>query len=813
MLGPALEKLAYLVRTMRLTKGDDPLHEKGIQEVISLLEPVLAQRGALHLTVQAQHLALEGQVVYEQPNRAESLAFRLFREGVDCLVLEPGLDAEALRFVLESLAIPRELAEQLGEDLVTRLWANPRRGLWVTERPWHSLQMLEPYNQDANLLRAYVADAMVFLTSAPPSREQGAVVDAQGAIEAWFSLAQRQRRLPERSPVMTGVFEPLQAKTDIHGALELLGRFLSTTMRTAPEEISGAVLEDLLLSLVRSLLLMGEEETLEYIYEVLGELEKRDDVRGQQARRVMIRGASTISMQQLLLGSVSQPGAHREAWVPQFFARHTHNTPQEFYPLFSLNLTDEALRLLLRVLWSISGPSVEVWLPLLEKAPAEIAHELLHFLRQQGHEGLSNALYRRAIHHRSAQVRRTAVECAPLRAGSQLHPTLVTGLQDDDIEVRVATLRRFGRANDPQIGIFLVDQLRRDYFSAAPEREQRALLESLLAVGGERYINLLLDQLDFLQLQWSQQEAARPALQRTCELLLEALGRLRRTSTLMALRKRTERAPAPLQQAYQRSIEALEMHMEVPPALLARTTLHNLPSVEEGPPMESSENLPTAPSLVEMHNETSNLDALLNAYVYDDTAQMQALAVHRAEASEASDDLWDPLQLPEMGALETLLRDYLGSSADSLLEELSHQGDPSSAPMLRADPRREILTSSPHLDVAWTEEAMMDLEEAQLASDALDSPPDTFGNPLAPPTPADDTQWDALSGEEDSQDPDMSLNDISGATSLDGMVFENEDQWLEHFSDPELDDEIEDLIDDLMGEEGSRQGEDPEPTP
>lgn len=799
MLKVALDKLAHLVHHTRLSKGDASVRAQGIEEIRALLIPTLKERGALCLRIHPQHISLGDAVVYEQPNRAESLAFRLFREGVESLTFEPGVSAEELEALIEALAIPRELAEQLGQDLVTRLWIKPLRGVWVTERPWHALQMLEPHNQEPDLLRAYVADAMVFLT--PPRGARGEVLgeDANEATAGWFQLARRGGDLSPRSPVMTGVFEPLQPETDTQAALAEVTRLLLTAAQATQDALPGAALEELLLGLTRSLMLLGQEDTLEQLYQDLGALARRGGARGEQARRVMIRGASVVSMQQLLLGNASQAAARDDAWVPGFFARHSHNTPQEYYPLFALNLTHDALQTLLRALWTVGGPSGEVWLPLLDQAPVEIAHEILRFLQTQGqeHEALLQAIYRRALSHRSPQVRLTAVERAPLHAGASLHPALVAGLQDDDAEVRVATLRRLGQSGDPQVGIFLVDQLRRDYFCAASEREQRALLEGLLSLGQERYLPLLLGQLDYLLLQRAR--LAPEDLHRTCEVLLEALGRTQSHAAWSALQQR--QPPEALALAWQRALEALELHLQRQPPT-PRPTLHTLPSLDEGP-LESAEPLRAVQQELESFGGGTNLDALLNAYVFDDTATMRVLAYDSDPHTPASGEPWEPTQIPEMINLETLLRDYLGSSAESLLEELSSPQEP--APNLppsspSGDSVMEIFVSSPLLSAAWPASAALQLDEVNPGSELLSGiTPDTLLAPHLGTLDEGQGDWDDLSSLP-SEDPLGGFEDghNSGAAALHGLLIEDERQWLEHFSDPDLDHEIDALIDDLI---------------
>lgn len=77
--------------------------------------------GALVLQLQPFQVLREGEVVYEEADRERSLSFRLFRDGLRLLTIDPGAPWEELLRFLEILAIRFTGVRQQEDDAVTAL--------------------------------------------------------------------------------------------------------------------------------------------------------------------------------------------------------------------------------------------------------------------------------------------------------------------------------------------------------------------------------------------------------------------------------------------------------------------------------------------------------------------------------------------------------------------------------------------------------------------------------------------------------------------------------------------------------------------
>lgn len=858
-LTAGLEKLAYTIRTLRLTHGDEALRQRASEEIVSSWKVAFDRLGSLELEVSAYHLSLRGNTVYQEFDRAESLSFRLFRSGVKSLHLSPQITPEEVATLATLIATRQDTAEQLGTDLVTRLWAAPLPCVHVTERSWHALRLLEPHNNDANLLRAYASDAVVFFD--PLESDIGThPTQAQSVEEASIFWGKMTRKpapstRPSRPFSRSGTFDPMVPQTDIHQALAEFSSLIRDAIRarTSQDEEELAALFQ---SSIRSLLLFGDQTSLEETYLDLLKLQQERPERAKLASEIMARGCSAQSMRHLLLSITSNAPHDDHQWVPSFFARYTQDPPAAFCPLFALNITGQTTKLLTTTLWSISGPDLELWTNLLDEVPPDLGLEFLDLLSQSEDQRFLFKLNLHLSNHANPEIRSYAVRQIPLGSEKRLRSTLVDSLKDPSSAVRVATIEQMAASKDPSLGIFLVDQIRSKDFPILPQREQKTLLMALLKLGKNKYLRLILSVLQRLENQLSSRAASNDTIlqnHRTCALLLEALGNLPTEACKVALVERLPLAPLSLRDEYNQTIRTIdetlrpsftfEDQSEAPWFDAETLSIHgsHIEEVRPDPPPLSK---PTfTQSAVTTTPESNKIDALLAAYVQDDTSLLSMLAPQSGASSA------DPVPpVPEwtspeadVSDIDNILRDYLSSSPnhgavvseftptnhnlsdksdfDPSLSHLSHFNDLSeiNVPPLSTDESALPFTEHSEIEIPLPEDAenLSDLpfsvgsalhhliqENTQLSEPISYHTPPTLPELLSPSSDEDapDSFDELLFRSSFPPKEPGPLSPISSApgSSQNPMEINGDASWMERLDDPELNDEVAGIIDDLM---------------
>ncbi len=113
--------LAKALRAYQLYDRNNPVYHRFLTNLVEAFERIWEGRDELSLTVEENRMTWQGEEVYRNSTRTESLAFLLFRDGVRDIKFMKGLEHEELEPFLEVLHRARH-ARGDADDLITLLW-------------------------------------------------------------------------------------------------------------------------------------------------------------------------------------------------------------------------------------------------------------------------------------------------------------------------------------------------------------------------------------------------------------------------------------------------------------------------------------------------------------------------------------------------------------------------------------------------------------------------------------------------------------------------------------------------------------------
>lgn len=116
--------LTHLEKSFKTSRTYGPTSEtsqKFIKQLYDHLTAHLAQYQTVILIVRRFQLQARGEVVYQNPEARENLAFKLFADGIRELTLREGFSQEELLFFLETLGGDYD-SPTSDDDIATRLW-------------------------------------------------------------------------------------------------------------------------------------------------------------------------------------------------------------------------------------------------------------------------------------------------------------------------------------------------------------------------------------------------------------------------------------------------------------------------------------------------------------------------------------------------------------------------------------------------------------------------------------------------------------------------------------------------------------------
>jgi hypothetical protein len=116
-----LLQLTKTAKTLKIYLPNNPIYQKFLQELQGRFDVHLQEYEMLRLKIKQYALTYKGQVVYENTNRLESLAFKLSVDGIRELTFQEGIDKDEITSLLEIIGREYDPSNP-DDDMVTLLW-------------------------------------------------------------------------------------------------------------------------------------------------------------------------------------------------------------------------------------------------------------------------------------------------------------------------------------------------------------------------------------------------------------------------------------------------------------------------------------------------------------------------------------------------------------------------------------------------------------------------------------------------------------------------------------------------------------------
>ncbi len=117
-----LQALVKAQRAHQLYLPNNPVYQQAIEKLRNLFRKIWEATDDLFLDVSESELRWEGNPVYSVPNKSESVAWVLFKDGVRSLVFRPGVEQDEIVGFLDVIHRARMLQAEDNDDLLTLLW-------------------------------------------------------------------------------------------------------------------------------------------------------------------------------------------------------------------------------------------------------------------------------------------------------------------------------------------------------------------------------------------------------------------------------------------------------------------------------------------------------------------------------------------------------------------------------------------------------------------------------------------------------------------------------------------------------------------
>jgi hypothetical protein len=493
--------LAKALRAFQLYDRNNPVYHRFLGNLHQAMARVWEQQERLPLLVEEDRITWQGEEVYRNANRGDSLSFLLFRDGVREITLKKGLEEQELEGFLEVLHRARH-ARGDADDLVTLLWDQDFRhleygvmdllaeGVAVPERGDGALGdprlILEKEGVDPEAGAQQGGEEEETPTPATvqdPDREMELAVRPMDFNPALYALdpADREHLDKElaremerdlRTPVLNALFDRLEelARPDRQEEItEILRTLLPSFLSHGELEGASRVLEELEALRSRGLLSPGARERTDRI---LDELASRESV--HELVRSLEDGSVSTDATELaaLLRHLRAP-----ALAPLLAA-----TEETVHPVIR-RLLQDAIR-------KIAASNPHGVLQLLDDEDPTVAAGAVRLLEGMGLPEAAGSLAR-LLDRGPLRVQLAVAEVAGEIPSSALAGALERALGHENRDLRVGAARALGRTRYAPAAERLQEILKGRSLRAADVTEKVVFFEAYARLAGERGIPFL----------------------------------------------------------------------------------------------------------------------------------------------------------------------------------------------------------------------------------------------------------------------------------------------------------------------------------
>lgn len=475
-----------------------------VEDAVKRLALYAAEHGELALSVIGSDLLHEGESIYSDPELRTSYPFLLFRDGVQRIIFEPGVEQSEVAALCGILRDQSSLGSTIAleDDLVTLLWdADLAHVRYVVSESFKQddtdpdqdkkrEQMIAQLREDA-LSSRLTPELSARFVRPPKDREldrAGRDLDVAKAWERGNEIASDQ-----------AARDALVATVDTDETL--LRKFLEIIFLEILSHKDPKVRVDLV-KLVRDFAI--EATRRDRLAEAIGVLKALGDLAkgaGVEGKKVAQEILSAIATPEFLAEVMNQLGIADDAGTEQlltFLALIPARESRALVPHLSSVGQTSRRRAVCQLLADRLGDDLAQVGEQIRDAEEGLALDLV-FLLKQSPSARARVELLVALDHASPAVRRAAYDC--IRSGARVDDPSVVGasllaIEDADEELRRVGLLSLPRAVDADVARRLRTIISRDAFDGWDYSDKRRAFLAYAAASGKRSAKELLEVLN-----------------------------------------------------------------------------------------------------------------------------------------------------------------------------------------------------------------------------------------------------------------------------------------------------------------------------
>lgn len=542
----AKEVVQYLTKTtktLQIYLPNNPIHQKFINDLSEKIQRHLSDYGPLRLRIKQFELFCSGQSVYENSNRMESLAFKLFIDGLRELSFHPGIEKEELITFLEVIG-KRGEGENVDDDIVTLLWEKHLvhvKYIVVDELQGdiraEECKEMQTVSPDPNRLRE-----MFNREAAPQALEAPKGVEIPSLHI--FKLTDEEIRKMKAE---------VRGEEDLDMVAELEG-ILFDILRIERDPVLFGEILGIVDNIFESLLLQGDfphaRKILEFFQEMSDPSMSLSQPLVEQIQKAKIQAGNPkrIGMLENVLNECEPDRLEDFSSLMLFFDQ------QIVPPLVELlGAVDKmkARRVLCEILIKLGPAQVDFLVSKLEDDRWYLVRNLIYVVGKIGDSKMLKA-FPRLLQHKDSKIRKEALHALDMIESPKTNELLVKVLSDPDLSTRLFAVRTLAKRKSQEALEPLMILLPSKEFEEKELQEKKEIFDAIAKIGGDKVVPRLRR---LLEVKWSLFKNARSEEMGLCAAF--ALQRIGSAPAVEALREGSGSSSKPIRDACIKALELL----------------------------------------------------------------------------------------------------------------------------------------------------------------------------------------------------------------------------------------------------------------
>ena len=480
-----LLQLSKTTKTLKLYLPNNPVYQKFLKELLERFDAHLQEYETLRLQVKQYELLCEGEAVYENADRAESLAFMLFTDGIRELIFLDGLESDEIISLLEILGHEYD-PKNPDDDMVTLLW----------ERHFDHIQYL-------------VVDNFIKETTIPPKtqpsgevlpfheKEKALVGSASGATESALQevlgpkLSEQALQVFNLSEEeITDMKQQIETENNLN-PIKILMRIITTILRIDRDDRTFSDMVDILDNLMGTLIMQVDFQHAAMTLKLYREL-MAPEKNLPESQRLRLQQAIDRAGEPQRIGEIesliSKLGATEIEQLGHFYSFLSKNAVAGLTDLLGRLPQMKMRRVICEALIHLGKDNLDPMVRRLSDPRWYMVRNIVYILGKIGDESVVGKL-KRIVDHKEAKVRTELIHALGGIKSTEALELIRWLLNDSESSIRILAIRSLARHGHREAVKTLEDMVEDPRFVSKDLYEKKEVFDTIGRLGGDQVVS------------------------------------------------------------------------------------------------------------------------------------------------------------------------------------------------------------------------------------------------------------------------------------------------------------------------------------